>query len=118
VCATRSHGRWRVTVFLRERARNREDAIGDLPETVEELPVFEGGGTTRAFTLPELLRAVDALEPNPPVPQVFRERFFEGRATDEIAKARGINRNTLVSYYARGLKSLRTQLIQMERLLQ
>lgn len=109
--------RMRVADFLRGVDRNLEDAVGDLPETVQEMPEF-ARGTTEAFTLPELLNAVDSLEPNPPVPQVFRDRFLEGRATDEIAQARGINRNTLVSYYARGLKSLRERLIRVERFLQ
>lgn len=96
--------RLRVTDFLRARERNREDAAGDLPEFPSQ------GVDEPAFTLTELLREVDTLEPDPPVPEVFRDRFLEGRSTDEIAQSRGINRNTLVSYYAKGLRALRERL--------
>lgn len=99
--------RLRVTDFLRLRGRNREDAVAELPE----LPVQSSDEPS--FTLPELLREVDTLEPDPPVPQVFRDRFLEGRSTDEIAEARGINRNTLVSYYAKGLRALRGRLTRL-----
>lgn len=96
--------RLRTTDFLRARGRNREDAVEELPE----LPVEDRDALP--FTAPELMAAVDALEPDPPVPQVFRDRFLEGRSTDEIARLRGINRNTLCSYYAKGLRTLRERL--------
>ena len=96
--------RLRVTDFLRSRQRNRVDAVEELPDFPADAP------DEHPFTLAELLVEVDTLEPNPPVPQVFRDRFLEGRSTDEIAAVRGINRNTLVSYYAKGLRALRERL--------
>jgi DNA-directed RNA polymerase specialized sigma24 family protein len=58
---------------------------------------------------------VDRLQPDPPVPQVFRDRFIEGWSTDEIAERRGINRNTLLTYFAKGLRTLRERLTCLER---
>jgi hypothetical protein len=100
--------RLRVTDFLRGRGRRREDAVEELPEFPLEVQ------PSCPFTSVELLREVDLLEPNPPVPQVFRDRFLEGRSTDEIAVERGINRNTLCSYYAKGLRTLRERLSRLE----
>ena len=96
--------RFRVTDVLRARGRNREEPVEELPDLPVECP------DALEFTGAELFAAVDALEPNPPVPQVFRDRFLEGRSTDEIATLRGINRNTLCSYYAKGLRTLRERL--------
>ena len=100
--------RLRVTDYHRSHARNRIDTVEELPELAWDTC------SEQNFTLPELLRELDALEPNPPVPQVFRDRFLEGRSTDEIAKARNLNRNTLVSYYAKGLRTLRERLLRQD----
>jgi RNA polymerase sigma factor (sigma-70 family) len=100
--------RSRVFDFLRSRQRSREDAMEELPEPAPDFKVEE------RFRLDELLPEVDRLQPDPPVPQVFRDRFIEGWSTDEIAARRGINRNTLLTYFAKGLRTLRERLTRLE----
>lgn len=100
--------RSRVFDFLRFCQRSREYAVEELPETMPEFRADE------RFRLDELLPELDRLQPDPPVPQVFRDRFLEGWSTDEIAVRRGINRNTLLTYFAKGLRTLRERLIRLE----
>lgn len=100
--------RSRVFDFLRARDRRREDAVEELPEMPQD---FHAG---YRFRLDELLPEVDRLQPDPPVPQVFRDRFIEGWSTDEIATRRSINRNTLLTYFAKGLRTLRERLAFLE----
>ena len=82
------------------------DGSPEEKSRVEAYPVSLGGESL----LPEL----DRLLPDPPVPQVFRDRFIEGWSTDEIAQRRGINRNTLLTYFAKGLRTLRERLTRLE----
>lgn len=100
--------RSRVFDFLRSRQRLRECAMDELPEPAPDFRAHE------RFRLDELLPELDRLQPDPPVPQVFRDRFLEGWSTDEIAVRRGINRNTLLTYFAKGLRTLRERLIRLE----
>lgn len=100
--------RSRIMDFLRTRERRREDAVAELPE-----PPPDVTPETR-FNLTELLNEVDRLEPDPPLPQVFRDRFIEGWSTDEIAGRRSINRNTLLSHFAKGFRVLRERLTHLE----
>lgn len=102
--------RLRITDLFRSRERRTEDAVEELPEIVDLTP-----DSTR-FQLNELLLEVDRLEPNPPLPQVFRDRFIEGWSTDEIAARRSMNRNTLLSHFAKGFRVLRDRLTQLETL--
>ncbi len=82
---------------------------------MEELPELAPDFKAEVrFRLDELLPEVDRLQPDPPVPQVFRDRFLEGWSTDEIAASRGINRNTLLTYFAKGLRTLRERLTRLE----
>lgn len=100
--------RSRVFDFLRARERRREDAVEELPEAPQDF------APDQRFRLEELLPEVDRLQPDPPVPQVFRDRFIEGWSTDEIAARRSLNRNTLLTYFAKGLRTLRERLTRLE----
>jgi RNA polymerase sigma factor (sigma-70 family) len=100
--------RQRTKDFLRSRERSHEDAVEELPEAPQDF------APDQRFRLEELLPEVDRLHPDPPVPQVFRDRFVEGWSTDEIAARRGINRNTLLTHFAKGLRTLRERLARLE----
>jgi RNA polymerase sigma factor (sigma-70 family) len=100
--------RSRIIDFFRSRERNREDAVEELPEAPQDF------APDQRFRLDELLPEVDRLQPDPPVPQVFRDRFIDGWSTDEIALRRSINRNTLLTYFAKGLRTLRERLTRLE----
>lgn len=102
--------RLRITDLFRSRERRPEDCVEEIPEIADLTP-----DSTR-FQLNELLLEVDRLEPNPPLPQVFRDRFIEGWSTDEIAARRSMNRNTLLSHFAKGFRVLRDRLTQLETL--
>lgn len=102
----RSVTRCRVVDFLRQRGRRREDAVDELPEPppvpVEDLP----------YTMAELMAQVETLDP--PLPDIFNDRFLLGWNTTEIAERRQMNVNTLLTYFARGFKLLRERLQRME----
>ena len=100
--------RSRITDFHRERQRDPVDVVEELPEPVPEFKA------SQRFRLDEVLPEIGRLQPDPPVPQVFRDRFLEGWSTDEIAERRGINRNTLLTYFAKGLRTLRERLTRLE----
>ena len=105
---TRHIVRQRIFDFFRSHERSREDAVEELPEVIADT------ASPLRFNLDELLHEVDRLEPNPPLPQVFRDRFMEGWSTDEIATRRSINRNTLLSHFAKGFRLLRERLTLLE----
>jgi RNA polymerase sigma factor (sigma-70 family) len=105
---TRHIVRQRITDLLRSKDRRPEDVVEELPELVDATP------NDLRFNLAELLTEVDHLQPDPPVPQVFRDRFVEGWSTDEIAARRSINRNTLLSHFAKGFRTLRDRLTRLE----
>jgi len=105
---TRHIVRLRITDLLRSKERRPEDVVEELPELVDATP------NDLRFNLAELLTEVDHLQPDPPVPQVFRDRFVEGWSTDEIAARRSINRNTLLSHFAKGFRTLRDRLTRLE----
>lgn len=95
--------RARVLDFLRQTYRNREDPSGDLPEyTVDSLADMATAGVEDIFV------EIDRLDP--PLPELFRERFLEGLTIDEIAARRGVNRNTLCTWFANALRTLRGRL--------
>lgn len=105
---TRHIVRSRIIDHHRSIERRLEDAVEELPE-----PLIDFQPESR-FALSEMLAEVDTLEPDPPVPQVFRDRFVEGWSTDEIAERRNLNRNTLLTYFAKGLRTLRERLTRLE----
>lgn len=105
---TRHIVRQRITDFLRSRERRPEDVVEDLPE------VIAAAADDQRFNLAELLCEVDRLQPDPPLPQIFRDRFIEGWSTDEIAIRRSLNRNTLLSHFAKGFRTLRERLTRIE----
>jgi len=105
---TRHIVRRRLLDFYRSSGRNREDGVELLPEPEV---AFEAGAR---FRLEELLPEIDQLQPDPPLPQVFRARFLEGWSTDEIAERMQLNRNNLCTYFSKGLKRLRERLTRME----
>lgn len=100
--------RARVHDFHRASYRNPVEAVEEPPELP---PDFDPGSR---FRLDEILPEIDRLQPDPPVPQVFRDRFLEGWSTDEIAERRGIPRGTLLTYFAKGLRTLRERLTRLE----
>jgi RNA polymerase sigma factor (sigma-70 family) len=108
VSMTRHIVRQRIKDFLRSSERNREEGWDELPEPPQD---FEPAAR---FRMDELLPEVDRLQPDPPVPQVFRARFLEGWSTDEIAERFDLNRNTLLTYFAKGLRTLRERLTYLE----
>ncbi|TDU67295.1 RNA polymerase sigma factor (sigma-70 family) [Prosthecobacter fusiformis] len=98
--------RLRVLDFFRAQGRNREDAM----EAVPDIPTPP---RTDAASLSELLALVDELDP--PKPDLLRDRFVDGYSTDEIAQRRQMNRNTVVSHFAQGLRYLRSRLEKLEQ---
>lgn len=105
---TRHIVRQRIKDFHNARERQFVDAFEELPE-----PPADFKAESR-FRLEELLQQVDRLQPDPPVPQVFRDRFLEGWSTDEIAERHQINRNTLLTYFSKGFRTLRERLTHLE----
>lgn len=96
--------RRRIMDFHRQHARSREDAVEELPDVVlagEELP----------FTLGELKAQIAALDP--PKPQLFLDRFFDGLTTREVAQRRGMPHGTVLTHFAQGLKLLRERLAHL-----
>jgi DNA-directed RNA polymerase specialized sigma24 family protein len=105
---TRHIVRQRIKDFHSARERQPVDTFEHLPEPTADFKVES------RFRLEELLPEVDRLQPDPPVPQVFRDRFLEGWSTDEIAERHQINRNTLLTYFSKGLRTLRERLTRLE----
>lgn len=103
----RSIVRLRVFDFHRERGRDLEDAVAELPEPVADFPA-----TGQGLGSEDIFLEIDRLDP--PLPELFRERFLEGFTIDEIAKKRGMNRNTLCTWFADALKTLRSRLLVIE----
>ena len=93
----------RIADHFRSAYRNREDAVGEVPEpaTAAEVVPF-GPGVEDIFV------EIDRLDP--PMPELFRERFLQGHTIDEIAERRDLNRNTLCTWFAKSLATLRTRL--------
>ena len=99
----RSLTRLRVTDFFREHYRNREDSVAEIPDLVPFAEVVScGPGVEDIFV------EIDRLDP--PMPELFRDRFIEGCTIDEIAERRGLNRNTLCTWFANALRDLRERL--------
>ncbi len=95
--------RRRITDFLRQQERRPLDYVETLPEIAlsslaDHLP----------FTPAELWAAVEELDP--PLPELFSERFVEGWNTTEIAARRNINANTLLTHFAKGFRTLKAKL--------
>lgn len=93
--------RRRIMDFHRGHARSVEDAVEQLPETAtfaEDLP----------FTAMELREQIEALDP--PKPELFLARFFEGLTTREVAERRGMAHGTVLTHFAEGLRLLRERL--------
>jgi hypothetical protein len=95
--------RRRVTDFLRQRGRRPLDYVETLPETGLVTSMDEG-----PFTRTELWEAVAELDP--PLPELFQDRFITGWNTTEIAGRRSMNVNTLLTHFARGFRLLKTRL--------
>lgn len=100
--------RYRIIDQLRKMGRNREDAVEEPPEfKPDTVP-------DPRFRLDEIWPEIERLEPNPPVPQVFRDRFIEGYTPAEIAKRRSLNEDTLNSYFMKAFRTLRERLTRLE----
>ena len=56
----------------------------------------------------ELWQTVAELDP--PLPDLFTDRFLHGWSTTEIAQRRGLNPNTVLSHFHRGFARLREKL--------
>ena len=93
--------RRRAMDFHRQRSRSREDVVEELPEpahALEEPP----------FTAAELREQIAALDP--PKPELFLARFFDGLTTLEVAERRGMAHGTVLTHFADGLRLLRERL--------
>lgn len=99
----RSIVRSRIVDFHRARARDLEDTVATLPEPVIAFPA-----TGHGCGCEDIFYEIDQLDP--PLPELFRERFVEGYTIDEIAVKRGMNRNTLSTWFAEALRLLRGRL--------
>lgn len=56
----------------------------------------------------DLWRTIAELDP--PLPNLFTDRFLQGWTTTEIAQRRGLNPNTVLSHFHRGFARLREKL--------
>lgn len=93
--------RRRLMDFHRQHSRSREDAVEELPEfaiAAEDLP----------FTRAELHEQIAALDP--PKPELFLARFFDGLTTREVAERLGMAHGTVLTHFAEGLRLLRERL--------
>lgn len=93
--------RRRVMDFHRQRSRSKEysvEVLPDLAPALEELP----------FTAAELREQIAALDP--PKPELFHDRFFDGLTTREAAERRGMAHGTALTHFADGLRLLRERL--------
>jgi len=95
--------RSRVADFHRSIDRNREDPV-EIPPDPKVVP-FPGGSE---IDVEALLLEIDRLDP--PLPELFRERFLEGYTVAEIAERRHLNKNTLCTWFADALATLRQRL--------
>ncbi len=95
--------RRRTTDFLRQRGRRPLDYVETLPE-----PAPFSGMHDLPFTPSELWAVVAELDP--PLPELFQDRYHSGWNTTEIAERRNMNVNTVLTYFARGFRALKTNL--------
>ena len=95
--------RSRIADFHRTRSRRPEDAMEHPPEPL--VAIFPGAGGDLAE---DLYFEIDRLDP--PLPELFRERFVEGLTIAEIAARRDINKNTVCTWFADALALLRKRL--------
>lgn len=98
------------------RRRFSDKGGGRLTESLEALgDIADPPGASMADSPLEALgnkefvarirRIVEALKP--PLPEVLADRLLEGLSYEEIAKKRGIPKNSVGVYLSRGLKALR-----------
>ena len=95
---TRTIVRRRVVDLHRARARSLEDAVEHLPE-----PAADSGGLPFSWTdLDEYLAKL-----GPPKPDLFRDRFYLGLTTRDIADRRKLPHGSVCQHFADGLRLLR-----------
>jgi RNA polymerase sigma factor (sigma-70 family) len=104
VSMTQTIVRRRIMDFYRQQSRSREDAVEELPEPIVEEDEAQ-------FSPAELLEQILALDP--PKPELFRDRFFDGLTTREVAARRNMPHGTVLTHFADGLRLLRGRLTQM-----
>jgi DNA-directed RNA polymerase specialized sigma24 family protein len=93
----------RVVDFF--RAKSPEEPMDTVPE-----PELEAGRDidTLCQTVREAAASLD-----PPLPELFADRL-EGLTAEETAARRGMNRNTVLSHWRRGMKELRLVLGELD----
>lgn len=92
--------RRRTIDFLRQQAGRPEVLVADVPDRPAENPAPADGA--------ELWAEVARLDP--PLPDLFTDRFVLGWTTTEIAERREMKLNTVLSHFHRGFQSLRARL--------
>lgn len=93
--------RRRAIDFLRQRARRPETLMAEVPET-------HAAPDARPSTREDVWLEVARLDP--PLPDLFSDRFLLGWNTPEIAARRQMNVNTVLSHFHRGFRILRGRL--------
>jgi DNA-directed RNA polymerase specialized sigma24 family protein len=93
----------RVVDFF--RAKSPEEPMETIPE-----PELESGRDIDA--LYQAVREA-AASLDPPLPELFADRL-DGLTAEETAAKRGMNRNTVLSHWLRGMKELRVILRQFD----
>ena len=96
--------RRRTIDFLRQRARRPEVLVADVPDGSVENPASADGA--------ELWSEVARLDP--PLPDLFTDRFMLGWTTTEIATRHQMNVNTVLSHFHRGFRLLRERLNRID----
>lgn len=91
--------RRRTIDFLRQQARRPEVLVAEVPDS----PI-----DARTDDAAEVWAEVARLDP--PLPDLFTDRFVLGWSTSEIAERRQMNVNTVLSHFHRGFRALRTKL--------
>ncbi len=93
--------RRRAIDFLRHRARRPEVLVADVPETLVDA---DGGGPDPTALWMKIAKL------DPPLPDLFSDRFVLGWNTTEIAERRQMKLNTVLSHFHRGFRALRGRL--------
>ena len=95
--------RRRTIDFLRQQARRPEVLVANVPDS----PI-----APRADDATEVWAEVARLDP--PLPDLFTDRFVLGWTTTEIAARRQMNVNTVLSHFHRGFRALRERLTDFQ----
>ena len=97
--------RRRVIDFLRQRARRPEVLVAEVPETLVDADPSAGDATALWMEVARL---------DPPLPDLFSDRFLLGWTTSEIAERRQMKVNTVLSHFHRGFRVLRERVARLD----